>query len=98
MVIAVCYRHPKKTSDNAFNNKLNDILEEIKKENKIFIICGNFNYNLLRYESDRFIYDFIHMMFANSFQPCSIQLTRHVENSKLSLIDNIFINSIEEKS
>ena len=39
--------------------------------------------------------DFIHTMLSNFCQPHIIQPTRFVDNAKPSLLDNIFLNSIE---
>ena len=48
-LICVCYRHPKKGSDNTSNERLKQILQKITQSNQIIYICGDFNYNLLKY-------------------------------------------------
>ena len=41
-------RHPKKTSNGMFIEKLKDTLSKLRKaNNKHILICGDFNYNLL---------------------------------------------------
>ena len=97
-VIGVFYRHPKKTSDNTFNEKLKVLLKKIKHENKLFIIAGDFNYNLLKFENDNHINEFVNNMLGNYFQPCILEPTRYTDHSKPSLVDNIFINSVDKKT
>ena len=50
-VLGVLYRHP--TIDaNEFNNKhVNELLDNIAKENKTISLLGNFNIDLLKYDS-----------------------------------------------
>ena len=80
-----------------FNDLLKHTLEIIKKENKIICICGDFNYNLLNFEKDKIVNDFINIMVRNSFQPCILKPTRCVKKQKPSLIDNVFLNCIDKK-
>ena len=96
-VIGVYYRHPKKNSDKTFIDHINYNFDKIKRENKIFIITGDFNYDLLSIEKNEYAYDFINSMFSNFFQPCILEPTRIVGNNRPTLIDNIFINTIEKE-
>ena len=94
------YRHPKNhqtTSDNIFTDKLDQTLKRISKENKINIICGDFNYTLLNYEHNIYISEIIDDMYSHLFQPCIIEPTRIVKKDRLSLFDNIFINTCTKK-
>ena len=84
-----------KCSDNTFNNCLKNNLGKIKKENKLVITAGDFNYNLLKYECNEYTNEFINMI-GNFFQPCILEPTRIVSNAEPSLINNIFINSLEK--
>ena len=97
IIAGVFYRHPKKTSGNIFNEKLDKTLKTISKEKKINVICGDFNYNLLNYEYNIYISDFIDIMYSHLFQPCIIKPTRRVKKDRLSLIDNIFISTCSKK-
>ena len=96
-IVGVCYRHPKRCSDENFNNTLKELLEKIKKENKVIIITGDFNYNLIEHELNKHTDEFINSMISNFFQPCILEPTRVIANNKPSLLDNIFINSIEKR-
>ena len=74
---------------------MNNIFDKIKRENKLLTIVGDFNYNLLNHEVDTQVDEFIHTMLSNFCQPQIIQPTRFVDNAKPSLLDNIFLNSVE---
>ena len=93
-ILGIIYRHPN-NKDIDFNIALSNLLQKIVKENKEIIIAGDFNYDLLSYTKNERINDFVEIMYENLCQPCIIQPTRIVDKQKPSLIDNIFINSIE---
>ena len=63
-------RHPKKASNGMFIEKLKDTLSKLKKaNNKHILICGDFNYNLLNYEHNKYIGNFLNTMNSNLLQP-----------------------------
>ena len=94
-LIGVVYRHPTKKNDKKSIELLSETLTKIRKENKKVLITGDFNYDLLLHESDPTIGEFLQMMIDNSYQPCITEPTRMVNNHKPSLVDNIYLNSIE---
>ena len=94
-LIGVVYRHPSRKNDKKSIELLNETLIKIRKENKKILIAGDFNYDLLKHESDPIIGEFLQMMLDNSYQPCITEPTRIVNNHKPSLVDNIYSNSIE---
>ena len=96
IIIGVYYRHPKKNSDDTFNTKLKETLGKMKNENKMIIITGDFNYDLLRLNKNEYSKAFIDIMFSHFLQPCIVEPTRCVNGNRPSLIDNIFINVIEK--
>ena len=65
-------------------------------ENKTIIIMGDFNINLLHYETSPNVNNYINCMLSNHFQPVSLQPSRITNNSS-TLIDNIFTNAIDCK-
>ena len=67
----------------------------LAKENKQIAIMGDFNINLLNYETHTATNDFVNMMFSNHFQPSILHPTRITDTSS-TIIDNIFINSATE--
>ena len=93
IVTGVYCRHPKKTSNNAFLEKLRDTLSKITSSNKTVIIAGDFNYDILKYEYNKYINDFFNIMYSNILQLCITEPTRIVGNNRPALIYNIFINT-----
>ena len=96
IVIGVYYRHPKHTSNGKFNEDLKTTLTKINKENKMVILCGDFNYDLLKFNKNNHINQFINTMTEEYLQPTILEPTRYVGNTQPSLIDNIFINNIDK--
>ena len=95
-VIGVVYRHPRKKQEDKFIDYLtNTVLRKIRKENKTVFITGDFNINLLQYDIDTYTDNFLNLLLSNFFQPHIIQPSKIVTNHKPTLIDNIFLNSIE---
>ena len=94
MLIGVFYRHPS-LHDDVFNKKLKTTLRTIKKENKKVIICGDFNLNLLEFGNDDHTSNFLNLMLEFNYQPCITEPTRITNTNKPTLIDNIFINTLE---
>ena len=92
-IIGVIYRHPN-NKDIEFNSTLAELLQNILREKKQIIIADDFNYDLSYTKNER-INDFVEIMYENLCQPCIMQLTRIVDRQKPSLIDNIFISTIE---
>ena len=50
ILIGGYYRHPKKSSNKIILEKLNQNLQKTKNVNKHVLICGVFNYDILRHE------------------------------------------------
>ena len=50
------------------------------------IVIGDFNFDLLKYEHNDNISDFLNMMLENGLQPCITEPTRIVPGNKLSLV------------
>ena len=72
------------------------IITIILKEKRECVLMGDFNINLLNYDSDANTAEFFDTMSAAMFQPLILQPTRVTSHSK-TLIDNIFINKIDYK-
>ena len=71
------------------------MLEKVSFENKEVFLMGDFNINLLNYESNRETADFLNNMHSNSLVPYITLPTRITPRSK-TLTDNIFFNEINE--
>ena len=94
-VIGVIYRNPHKQKHHKFNTYLQETLTKQKNNNKKIFICGDFNYDLLKHETNIHVGNFLNIMFENFLQPHIIQPTRFVNKQTPSLIDNIYSNSLE---
>ena len=68
IVIGVIYRSPN-TKINYFNDELANVLEQIRQENKIVYLMGDYNINLLN--SDIYISsgEFMDILYNNEFRP-----------------------------
>ena len=76
-----------------FNDMLTPILEKIYLENKEGYVIGDFNINLMNYETDNPTSHFLDNICSNSFFPYINIPAHHTSRSK-TLIDNILHNGI----
>merc|ERR1712198_616864 len=88
IVVGIIYRDPN-TPINSFNDNMNECLEQLSIENKSIFMMGDYNINLLNYNSIQCINDFVNIMYNNSFRPLIDKPTRITKKS-VTLIDNIF--------
>ena len=93
IIIGVLYRPPG-NDIRTFNEKLESILQKIRRENKISYILGDFNINLLNNDYHQPTGEFFYLMSSNSFLPLITWPTRVTANSA-TLIDNIFTNHFD---
>ena len=91
IVIGCTYRHPHYYNIEDFSNYINKSLIKLNKENKEVYVTGDFNIDLLKYETNTKYREFYNLMTSNGFLPLIIQPTRITETTK-SLIDNIYTN------
>lgn len=87
------YRHPNSDLEN-FTDYLYSAIHKISNECKLCTLLGDYNLNLLNFESHKPTGDFINTLASYFFQPHIIKPTR-ITNHSATLIDNIFFNSIE---
>ena len=88
------YRHPSMTIDYFNDNIFNNFMDKFSKENKVSYLCGDFNIDLLKIETDDNINSFYNTLTSNLFVPHITLPTRITSHSK-TLIDNIFSNDPE---
>ena len=83
---------------NDFNsNYLNKLLDKVSKENKTIFLLGDFNVDLLKYESHPPTNEFLDSLSSNMFLPYILLPTRVTSHSK-TLIDNIFSNHVSKEA
>ena len=92
VLIGVVYKPPSASYDH-FSEHINGILENISNENKKCYLMGDFNINLLQYDTNNTVQNFIDMLSSQSFYPNINKPTRITESSA-TLIDNILTNDL----
>ena len=96
-IIGCLYRHPHYNNIGKFTDYLNNCLAKLGKENKEVYIAGDFNIDLLKYETNSKYREFYDFMTSNGYLPLITQPTRFSEENQ-SLIDNIFTNSFNNET
>ena len=93
-VIYGCVYRPPNTPMNAFLDLFTTIIETIiVKEKKLCYIAGDFNIDILKYDSHPLTQSFVDVLLSLSLIPLINRPTR-ISNAKASLIDNIFTNNV----
>ena len=87
------YRHPNSNLDN-FNEFLQESLSNPTVSNKQTFILGDFNVDLLNYNSHTAKTNYANLFFSAQFLPYIIHPSRVSDNSS-TLIDNIFANILQ---
>ena len=97
IVIGCIYRHPTSALpiSTFIDEYIEPLLEKISTENKLCSLMGDFNIDLLKIDSNNDSNSFFNIMTSYFFAPYILQPTRPISKT---LIDNIFINSIEHNS
>ena len=90
VLIGVIYRPPNQDI-LLFNEKLNNIMNDVRMENKICYLLGDYDINILNYASHVHTAQFVDMMSSSGFLPLITRPTR-VTVTSATLIDNIFTN------
>ena len=71
-------------------------LDKLSRENKEIYICGDFNIDLLKTETEKISIDFYALMNSNGLLPYIIHPSRVIEGKSATLIDNIFSNNTDD--
>ena len=96
ILVGCIYRHHSPIVE--FVDKfLAETLKTIDKERKKCILLGDFNIDLLKFDTHDGTRDYYDLLSANCFKPSILQPTR-LSSKSASLIDNIFYNDIETSS
>ena len=83
---------------NEFNDKyVNKLLDNITKENKTTFLLGDFNIDLLKYDSHTSTNEFLDSLSSNMILPYILHPTKVTGHSK-TLIDNTFSNHISKEA
>ena len=76
---------------------MKNLFLKLNKENKGVYICGDFNINLLKYDDEIVAQDFYNLMNSNVYLP-QINLPTRITDTTMTLIDNIFTNTMSYNS
>ena len=96
-VLCYCaYRH-RDTDVDEFEDHLEKVFQKISKENKLIYLMGDFNFDLLNYETDTGTAGFLNSFVQFGFLPLIHQPTKITDRSA-TIIDNIFANNFEHES
>ena len=87
-IYGVVYRRPKGNFEE-FISKMELILNRVKNTN--CNIAGDFNLNLLNYENNTNVQDYVELMMCKRFYPCINRPTR-VAKKSATIIDHIWTN------
>ena len=96
-VVSCIYKHPGLTTQNFNFDYLQPLIDKLSIENKNIILLGDFNSDLLHYESNNPTREFFDLMFSASLTP-QITIPTCLTVHSRTLIDNIFTNFVEENS
>lgn len=96
IIIGVIYRIPN-TSVSIFNDRVTDILNIVRRENKLCYFMGDFNLDLLKHEEHNLTSEFLNILYSCSVFPLITKPTR-VTSETATLIDFILTNNLELNS
>ena len=94
MIRCCIYKHPSMKISRFNCEYVTPLLTNMQKEEKICMLKGDFNINLLHTETSTNIWEFYHNMSSHFFASYILQQTKLTKKPK-TLIDNIFLNSVE---
>ena len=90
MLIGVVYRSPK-TDMTRFTEHITHIIKSVKTDKNQCYIMGNFNINLLNYDTQQETRDYVDTRFSNACIPLISRPTR-ITPTTATLIDTIYSN------
>ncbi|XP_065654555.1 uncharacterized protein LOC136081185 [Hydra vulgaris] len=91
IIVGCIYCHPCMSTSEFNITYIQTLLDKLSLENKNIVLLGDFNINLLKYDSCNDVSNFLDLMCSFSLFPLITQPTRITPKSK-TLIDNIFVN------
>ena len=92
VVVGVIYRPPN-SSLVTFLNDMSNLVSIINQSKKTCVFLGDFNIDILQYDSNSNGTSFVDAMFSDSFMPLITKRTR-ITDSSSTLIDNIYCNNV----
>ena len=96
-IIVCIYKHPNLAIQEFMDTFLQPLLDNLSYENKNVILMGDFNIDLLHYESHIQTREFLDKIYFGSLTP-HITIPTRITSRSRTLIDNIFTNTVDELS
>ena len=94
-VLIGCIYRPPNTDVVAFNSEFESILKIIDSNHtRISILAGDYNLDLIKHDKHGPTAEFLNNLLAYSYIP-TIRSPTRIANTSATLIDNIFINSVQ---
>ena len=93
--VSCMYRTPGPNIDTFIENF--SLIHNVVNKNKIVYVCGDFNTDLLKHETNRSTEDFLDTLFSLGLYPLIVKPSRITTHSN-TLIDNIFTNNLSDSS
>ena len=91
-IIGAVYRSPSFPA-NAFLDPLEETLEKVNDGHKPCLIGGDFNFDLLKHNTDDTSSNFVNLLASSGFLPC-ISLPTRITSQSSTLVDNFFCNDL----
>lgn len=92
IIVSCIYRAPG-TNIDMFTDQLESMIKTVRNTNKTIFICGDFNIDLLKYNTNNGTTHFVDMLFSLGIYPLIDKPSRITDHSA-TLIDNIFTNEL----
>ena len=96
IVVGLIYRMPD-SSVEVFNERIDGVLNTIKREKKIVYLMGDLNINFLKCDNHKLTSDFIELIYSYGVFPLICKPTR-VTKDTATLIDHILTNNFDVES
>ena len=78
-----------------FNATMENALEQLRMENKLVYLMGDYNIDLLNSKKHDLTNEFVDVLYCNEFLPLISRPTR-ITSTSATLIDNIFTNNHDD--
>ena len=95
-IVNAVFKHPSLQHYKFNNDLLLNLLNKIQTERKFSVLAGDFNLKLIKYSNTTGINQFLEIILSHNFM-LQIKLPTRVTGRTTTLIDNMLINSYENK-
>ena len=96
-IVTCIYKHPNLSVADFNEGYLQHLLDKLSYERKNIIVLGDFNIDLLHYETDYQTRNFLDKMYSDSLAP-KITIPRRLTTHSKTLTYNIFDTNTDENS